>query len=41
MDDIQLAESSKQFKPIDSITIHGVESLPITFKKLNPNLLEI
>ncbi|MGE5634401.1 MAG: cytochrome P450 [Deltaproteobacteria bacterium] len=41
MDDIQLAEPSKPFKAIDSITIHGVESLPITFKKLNRNLIKI
>ena len=39
MDDIQLTEPSKPFKAIDSITIHGVESLPITFKKLNSNLI--
>ena len=41
MDDIQLAEPSKPFKAIDSITIHGVENLPITFKKLNHNLIKI
>jgi cytochrome P450 len=41
IDDIQLAEPSKPFKAIDSITIHGVESLQITFKKLNPNLIKI
>lgn len=41
MDDIQLAEPSKPFKAIDSITINGVESLPITFKKLNRNLIKI
>ncbi|HET9807856.1 MAG TPA: cytochrome P450 [Nitrososphaeraceae archaeon] len=41
MDDIQLAEPSKPLKAIDSITINGVESLPITFKKLNRNLIKI
>ena len=41
MNDIQLEEPSKPLKAIDSITIHGVESLPITFKKLNANLIKI
>ncbi len=41
MDDIQLTEPSKPFKTIDSIIIHGVKSLPITFKKLNRDLIKI
>ena len=41
MDDIKLAEPSKSLNPVDSITIHGVKNLPITFKKLNSNLIKI
>jgi cytochrome P450 len=41
MDDIQLTEPSKPLKTIDSLIVHGVKSLPITFKKLNRNLIKI
>ena len=34
MTDIQLEEHGKPLKAIDSIIIHGVENLPITFKKV-------